>query len=170
MRIFYPFRVSPAVGSPESMKETMIGAWVGTNLLNLSWLPNPEHLSDATLTVKRVAGENFLEIAYTWSHENAPHNGLLLVSINPGDNTAQAAWCDSWHQSVGLMLCEGALDTTETLTVQGSYEAPPGPSWGWRITLCQPTDDTLELVMVNIPPGGDDDLAVRATFTRARSA
>ncbi|MBB6053738.1 DUF1579 family protein [Armatimonas rosea] len=152
------------------MKETMIGAWVGTNLLNLSWLPNPQYLSDATLTVARVAGGNFFEVAYTWSHEEIPHSGRMLISVNPGNSKAQVAWCDSWHQSVGLMLCDGTVDDTETLTVLGTYGAPPGPDWGWRITLGQPTDETLELVMVNIPPGGPDDLAVRATFTRAMSA
>ncbi len=150
------------------MNETMIGSWTGTKLLNLSWLPNPEHFSDTTLAVKSVAGGNFLELAYTWSHESTPHNGLLLLSLDPKTHKASAAWCDSWHQSTGLLICQGERDAeTGRVSVLGSYEAPPGLDWGWRITLTQPTDDTLELVMANIPPGGSDDLAVRATFTRA---
>ena len=149
------------------MKETMVGAWVGTNLLNLSWLPHPEHTSEATLAVKRVAGGNFYEAAYTWSHENTPHDGILLIGVDPESGSASAAWGDSWHQSASLMISTGRVDDAGQLTVQGSYPAPPGPDWGWRITLTQPTDDTLELVMTNILPEGTEDLAVRATFTRA---
>jgi Protein of unknown function (DUF1579) len=149
------------------MNDSLIGFWTGTKLLNLSWLPNPEHFSEATLQATRVAGENFWEIAYTWSHEDAAQSGILLLGIDPESRAATAAWCDSWHQSACLLFCQGEAENSGRVSVLGSYKAPPDPDWGWRITLDQPNDDALELVMTNIAPDGDETLAVRATFQRA---
>ncbi len=148
------------------MDDSMIGLWTGTKLLNLSWLPNPEHFSDATLRITRVAGDNCWELAYTWSHEDAPHEGALLLAVDPKTHAATVAWCDSWHQSERLLFCQGKQETTRRVSVLGSYAAPPDPDWGWRITLEQPTEGSLELIMHNIPPGGEEELAVRATFQR----
>ncbi len=149
------------------MDDSLLGLWTGTNLLNLSWLPSPEHVSNATLRVAKVAGGNAWELAYTWSHEDAPHEGVLLLGVDSKTGAVTAAWCDSWHQSERLLFCLGKREETGRLSVLGSYEAPPDPDWGWRITLDQPTEGSLELVMVNIAPGGEEELAVRATFQRA---
>jgi hypothetical protein len=151
------------------MKDTLLGNWAGTNLLNLSWLPSPEHLSDTTLQVTKSVNDNFLQLTYTWSdtsHENTPHNGVLLLGVDPETRKATSAWCDSWHQSTGLLFCTGDIEASGKINVLGSYSAPPGPDWGWRISLQQNTDDTLEIVMTNITPDGEEDLAVRATFRR----
>jgi hypothetical protein len=53
------------------------------------------------------------------------------------------------------------------LSVRGSYAAPPGPDWGWRIEIT-PDGRTLRIVMFNIwPDGSREDLAAEASYTRA---
>jgi len=79
---------------------------------------------------------------------------------------ATVAWIDSWHNGDRLMLCQGSLSVAGALSVKCSYSAPPGPDWGWRITLESPSNDAWRLVMHNITPQGDEQLAVEALFQR----
>lgn len=146
------------------MDERFLGTWAGENLLNLSWLPNPEHHSEATMTITRRGA--FWEAAYTWSHEGTAHEGVLLIGVSGESHKATVAWGDSWHQSPSLMFLRGIRTESGALSVQGSYPAESGPDWGWRITLELPEPDTLEMVMTNLPPDGPEDLAVRATYRR----
>ena len=53
-----------------------------------------------------------------------------------------------------------------TLAVKGTYAAPPGPDWGWRIEIT-PDEGTLRVVMFNIWPEGKEALAVETVYTRA---
>ena len=39
------------------------------------------------------------------------------------------------------MACEGAVEPDWAIAVHGSYAAPPGPDWGWRIFI-RPADGT----------------------------
>jgi hypothetical protein len=48
--------------------------------------------------------DNFLTVAYTWSHENTPHEGFLLVGNDSSDEVATVAWVDSWHMNGKVML------------------------------------------------------------------
>jgi hypothetical protein len=50
--------------------------------------------------------------------------------------------------------------------VRGSYAAPPGPDWGWRITLAATATSEIEISMFNIDPNGKEELAVRATYKK----
>ena len=79
---------------------------------------------------------------------------------------ATAAWIDSWNNGNRLMLCRGGLNAESALSVKGSYSAPPGPDWGWRITLESQSKDAWRLVMHNITPEGEEQLAVEALFQR----
>ena len=56
------------------------------------------------------------------------------------------------------------------LEVIGSYAAPPGPDWRWRTIVETAEEDRLQrlqIFMYNISPGGKEDLAVDATYSRA---
>ncbi|MGC4045767.1 MAG: DUF1579 family protein [Armatimonas sp.] len=149
------------------MNESMVGSHTGVNLLNLSWLPEPEFVSEGTMRVENVAGGNFWQLSYTWSHEGTAHSGVMLLGISPESGEASAAWGDSWHQNGSLLILRGAKDTdTGGVSVQGSYPAESGPDWGWRIAITQPAPDTIEMVMTNIMPDGPEEWAVRATYQR----
>lgn len=64
------------------------------------------------------------------------------------------------------MHCAGTLTLDGVASVQGRYAAPPGPDWGWRITLTPSSDAAFVLRMFNITPDGTEMLAVEAPYTR----
>lgn len=66
------------------------------------------------------------------------------------------------------MALTGMLAGSGEVAVEGSYPAPPGPDWGWRITLEQPSADALLMRMYNITPDGTAALAVEASYSRRR--
>jgi hypothetical protein len=148
------------------IRENLLGTWSGDNLLHLSWLTPTDYHSPTSLTVTPTVKDRFLLFNYTWSHENTPHEGLVLVGYDKNDNVVTASWVDSWHMSGKIMFCKGSLDANGTIDILGSYEAPPGPDWGWRITITHSTDQALQIIMHNVTPDGEEDLAVKAEYKR----
>ncbi|HSK76202.1 MAG TPA: DUF1579 family protein, partial [Thermoanaerobaculia bacterium] len=99
-------------------------------------------------------------------YNEAPQEGSLLIGFNKKTETITAHWIDSFHNGNNVMACTGPKPDGPSLSVQGSYAAPPGPDWGWRIRIT-PDGDALRIVMHNLwPEGGQEDLAVEATYTR----
>ncbi len=141
----------------------LTGHWLGTSQLWLS-PDDPARESESTLVVAPAAQDRFLTFRYTWSDEGAPQDGLLLLSQD-GD-AVDAAWIDSWHMANKIMSLNGAVDAAGGVMLHGSYAAPPGPDWGWRIELTSTPDDTCELRMYNVTPDGEAFLAVEAVYMR----
>ena len=65
------------------------------------------------------------------------------------------------------MAMSGPAETSSLLTVRGSYRAPPGPDWGWKISLTPDLEGRVRIVMHNVSPAGEEHLAVEAEYTRA---
>jgi hypothetical protein len=147
----------------------LLGSWTGGNTLWLSWLPNPETKSAGKMSVAPVAKGKFLTFTYTWEHEGKEQEGFLLVGNDNKEDVATASWVDSWHQSGKVLSCEGKVREDGSIVLLGHYPAPPGPDWGWRITLTTPAPDELRMDMTNISPEGVEDPAVRADYTRLKS-
>ena len=148
----------------EGLKRALIGEWRGRKQLYLEPPPAAAITSPSSLSIGAVAGGSFLQLNYTWSYEGAEQTGVMLFGYDdPG--AATAAWVDSFHMSSKIMFCTGsAADGAAEL--RGSYEAPPGPDWGWRITIRSVSANELQILMHNITPEGQEDLAVQADFTR----
>ena len=142
----------------------LAGEWAGPNRL---WLApdTPVRESETRATVALAAEGKFLTIRYTWADDGAAQSGLLLVGVE-ADGAATAAWVDSWHMQDKMMVCRGT-SRDGAVSVTGSYEAPPGPDWGWRIEILPKADGTFQIVMYNITPDGSAFLAVEATYRRA---
>jgi hypothetical protein len=149
------------------LRPRLLGNWTGTNLLRLSWLPEPEFRSPSRLTLASAAGGKFLTLAYTWEHEGKAQEGFLLFGNENKEGEATGAWVDSWHQGGRILQLKGQVEETGNVILLGSYPAPPGPDWGWRITLSAPESGPLSLIMHNLPHDGEEDLAVRAEYNRA---
>jgi hypothetical protein len=142
------------------------GNWSGKNLLHLSWLEVKDYWSDGAITIERSLNDRFLEIFYTWAHEGKDYQGRMLLGVDK-NGAATAGWADSWHQNGGLLHLKGAFDPEQNkIAVTGHYPAPPDPDWGWRIELCAPAPDKLEMTMYNIMPSGEEDLAVKAEYQK----
>lgn len=150
----------------EEIQNDLIGNWTGKNLLRLSWLTPPDHLSPTNLTVAPVAKGKFLSFAYDWSHEDISQEGLLLLGYDQKDRVVTAAWIDSWHMSSKVMAFTGRIDRHAAIEVRGSYAAPPGPDWGWRIVISVPSEGQLQITMYNCSPEGAEELAVQANYER----
>ncbi|MHC4956041.1 MAG: DUF1579 family protein [Planctomycetota bacterium] len=145
--------------------ERLTGDWTGTNKL---WLdPNePADESSATASVALMARGRFATVRYTWEHGSHTQEGLLLLRVAATPADPDAVWVDDWHMQDKAMVCQRAEEAGAILAVRGSYEAPPGPDWGWTIALFSDAEDAFRLVMHNVSPDGQADLAVEAAYQR----
>ena len=150
----------------KEIQGNLIGTWTGNNLLRLSSLTPSDYSSSSNLSVSQVAKGKFLAFTYTWEHDNIPQEGMLIVGYDKKQNIATAAWVDSWHMSSKIMFCQGTNDGKGIIDLRGSYEAPSGPDWGWRIVITARSDNQLQIVMHNCSPEGAEELAVQADYKR----
>lgn len=142
------------------------GRWQARN--HLWFRPDePGHESDTTLTVTPAVHDVITSLHYTWSHDGTAHEGILLVRDVAPEVPPAMVWADSFHTS-GTFMSLGPGTRTETaVTATGSYAAPPGPDWGWRIELHATSPDALLVRHYNILPDGFEALAIEARYTRA---
>ena len=103
---------------------------------------------------------------YTWAYHGTPQDGSLLIGFTSGPAVVTAQWIDTWHMGESVMSCHGTADPSGSIIVRGTYAAPPGADWGWRIVLEPPDARTVRLVMYNVSPDGHEELAVEADYTR----
>lgn len=149
----------------DELKPTLIGEWQGTKLLYFSPPPEPPAAtSPSKLSVTPIAGGNFLQFNYDWTYEGDEQTGVLLFGCDE-QNAASAAWVDSFHMSSKIMFSTGTA-ANGSVDMLGAYAAPPGPDWGWRIAIRSVSKDELQIVMHNISPEGQEDLAVQIDYTR----
>lgn len=141
-----------------------LGDWKGTKRLYAS-PSQPPTVSTATLKITSILKDQFIRMDYKWEYQGTPQEGSLLLGYVSQSETVTAHWIDTWHMQDKVMACEGDIDEQGLLSVLGSYEAPPGPDWGWRTTIL-PHEDSIVLNMFNISPEGHEEVAVEATFTR----
>jgi len=144
------------------------GEWKGVKRL---WLmpEDPVRESEATASLELVAGGGFAAIRYTWSHEDRPHDGLLVVRLAEAPGDEDMVWVDSFHTGGSFMRFGGVESPATELVGQGTYAAPPGPDWGWRIALAAESLDGLRILMHNITPAGEESKAVQLELRRANA-
>lgn len=143
----------------------LAGSWKGDNKL---WLPPAEapYESQSVAFITPVIRGKSVRIDYTWAFDGEPQEGLLLCGYETKEDLVTAVWVDSWHMSDKFMICQGLAEGDGAIVVRGSYAAPPGPDWGWRMVIGPGDGDTFRLVMYNISPDGQEELAVEASYTR----
>jgi hypothetical protein len=126
--------------------------------------PNTGQSEDSIslLTVTPNVGDASVTLHYTWSYQGAPQEGTLRV-VGTSQNQFKASWTDTWHMGEETMGCSGAAHDAG-LSLLGSYAAPPGPDWYWRIVI--QVGSLIEITMYNISPEGQEDLAVEAVYRR----
>ncbi|MCU0617477.1 MAG: DUF1579 domain-containing protein, partial [Gemmatimonadaceae bacterium] len=123
--------------------------------------------SDTTLVVERAVGDVITLLRYTWAHDGTAHDGVLLVRDTAPDAPPAMVWADSFHTGGTFMSLGPGQRTAQGVSATGSYAAPPGPDWGWRIALEATAPAKLTLRMYNITPDGEEALAVEAIYSRS---
>jgi len=141
------------------------GNWRGSNQLWLS--PEaPGQESETEIEIRIIAQGQFNEIRYTWAYKGQPQEGRLFLGQETRQEGVKAVWFDTWHMREEFMVCKGNASEDGSVSVQGSYPAPPGPDWGWQITIEPKGSDAFRLLMHNITPEGEKMLAVEAVYSR----
>jgi hypothetical protein len=141
------------------------GTWSGTNTLQDPNTNKPDK-SDSTVTVTPVLAGRFVRIDYTWGYQGKPQEGSLLVGFDPKTGKVSGHWIDTWHMGRIALNCVGSSPTEGHIAVRGSYAAPPGPDWGWRIEIAT-GEDALRITHTNIDADGTEDLAAEGVYSRA---
>ena len=141
------------------------GVWKGTNNLYLSWLPDPLRQSSSDLIVSLKANKQFVAFDYTWAYEGEGQEGMILVGCDKNSDAVQTVFTDSWHSSHTFMLSDGKVSEDGSISVKGYYKVKDHPDWGWRTDII-PASETLRIVMYNVSPDDDEELAVEMDFSR----
>jgi len=143
----------------------LVGSWSGRNQL---WLMpgDPVRESKTQASVTSTAHGVLVSLAYSWDYEGQPQEGVLLLRNHLDAAKVEVVWLDSWHTRNEFMLFAADADHQGLVAVRGSYAAPPGPDWGWRIGLHADGADAFSVRMYNISPEGQEALAVDARYTR----
>ncbi len=136
---------------------TCEGEWTGTNELYLPGAPPDASPSGVAMTT--VLDGRFVRLDYTWAAKDKPQQGSLLVGRD------SACWVDTWHMGRKMLWMKSGSDLSYT----GTYPAPDGPDWGWRIEITRTQDGHLRLGMTNIEPDGTEEPAVSAVYSRVAS-
>lgn len=142
-----------------------LGTWRGSSTLQDPTTGKPER-SESGAALTTVAGSRFVRIDYTWSYQGTPQDGELLVGYRAKTGEMIAYLVDSWHMAYPAMVLDGQFGGGTTITLRGSYAAPPGPDWGWKIVVDVAATDRLRLEMFNVSPEGEELPAVESEYAR----
>lgn len=160
--------------SSMSIVSNLPGYWIGENHLWLS-PDEPARISNCTAAVTETSKGRALCIQYSWAFDSEPHDGCLLlgfgkISEEQGQPPpVEAVWIDSFHTNHCFMVWKGSLQQDGAVSILGSYSAPPGPDWGWRIFVDPGSAGVFRMAMYNITPEGEEFLAVTMELSRQAS-
>jgi hypothetical protein len=143
--------------------KSLVGDWHGISRLWVS-PDDPVRESETSATVALVARGGFLTITYTWADYGKPQDGVLVVRLAEEPSALDMVWIDSWHTEGKFMTFHGEAYGDGQVSAVGSYSAPEGPDWGWRIVLAANLEGGFALRMYNIPPDSSEELAVEAKY------
>ena len=144
----------------------MAGEWEGTTK---TWF-EPDKLADESPwrgTIRLVAGGRFVMHEYEGSMQGKPLSGVAIYGYHLDPDRFEMAWVDSFHTGTSIMFFKGKNEG-RGYDVLGSYEAPSGPPWGWRMEIQQPEADRLIITHYNIPPDSQEAKAVETVYRRKR--
>jgi hypothetical protein len=140
-----------------------LGAWTGKNRL---YFDGKELDSDSTAEVSAAGQRRLVSLAYTWAYEGEAQEGLIAFPARLGEQPVDAALFDTWHTGGGLMVMKASWREDGVVVMTGSYAAPTGPDWGWRIELSAPRPSALLIRHFNLMPDGPEEIAVQAEYGR----
>ncbi len=134
-----------------------------------TWFEEGDPVDTATVKgeLRQVLDGMFILHEYESTFQGKPMKGLAMIGHFLGEGRWQTAWVDSFHNGTRIMFSEGAAGADPLRPdVSGSYPAPPGPNWGWRTKMEQPSPELLVITHFNITPDGQEAKAVEFSYRR----
>lgn len=150
---------------PENLSR-FVGDWKGNYRLYQSWEEESIFDSETNALVDFTAKGRFLKIEYDWSHQEKPHEGLILLGQDKDSDKIIAFWIDSFHLSDKYMVSEGDLDEGGNPSLKGFYAVAGHPDWSWRTIFDFQAEDFFKITMYNVSPEGIEYLAVEAAYSK----
>jgi hypothetical protein len=143
----------------------MAGQWQGRYRL---WFEPGEPAEDSVQSgsISVLLGGRVLLHEYSGHCNGETMEGVALIAHHLDERRYETAWAESFGTGTSIMFSTGTSGDPR-LSMLGSYaDGQGGARWGWRTKVEQPDDDTLELRMYNITPGGEEALAVEVNYRR----
>ena len=135
------------------------GAWSGV----MRTYFEPDVLADESpveATIRPVLDGSFWQHNYAGTVSGTPLSGQALYAYNTFARRYEAAWIDTFHTGSGILFSTGERDAPDFSVLTHYPDPAGGPPWGWRTTLALDDRGTLWVRMYNVPPEGDEALAV----------
>jgi len=157
--------------APHRRLARMAGDWEGVYRL---WFERDMLASEAPQrgSLRPILGGRFLLHEYDWEFDDRRYSGVALLGFHIDEARWECAWVDSFHTGSSILFSQTAGKTDPGyFSALGSYgdgQTPPGPRWGWRTEIEQPSEDRLIITMTNISPDGEEAKAVEVEYTRRR--
>lgn len=150
--------------NPLESLAAIAGSRAGSNTLQDPFSGQPEE-TPSELTITPVLDGRFVRVDYTWAYRGAPQSGSILLGFEPKTAAVSGYWIDSWHMGHAALTCPGTATADGGIVLRGSYPAPPGPDWGWRITVAT-AGDAIRITHTNLEPDGSESPAVDGVYPR----
>jgi hypothetical protein len=147
-----------------SKLKSAAGNYKGTNRLHDPHTNKPDD-TPSNLNLTAILNGRFVRIDYSWSYQNAPQEGSMLIGFDSDEKLVTIHWIDTWHMSNKVLALQGTAESNGSMNARGSYPAPPDPDWGWRIVI-EPADESLKIKMFNISPQGEEYPAVEGSYNK----
>ncbi|MCH8908963.1 MAG: DUF1579 family protein [Candidatus Heimdallarchaeota archaeon] len=100
-------------------------------------------------------------------YSDQSQEGTLIVGFDSKRELVFASWIDRWHNSYGIMDCQGYVTDKNEIFFKGSYLVDTGPDWEWKTNIQVDEADKFTLKMYNIHPHLGEYLAVQVDYYRS---
>ena len=150
----------------KELLKKLVGSWEGPVQ---TWF-EPGNLADDS----RVKGEfrpildgRFIRHTYEGEMQGKPRHGEETFAFNKVTQRFEVAWVDDFHMSYAILFSQGEA-TPQGFAVEGKYDWPDSPPWGWKTVYELIDDDHLTITAYNITPEREEYKAVEILYTRRK--